>query len=176
MRDPDASFDEFFRLRYRDLVRYVGRLGATVDDAEEAAQDAMMAAYERWHRIRNPDAWVWRVACRAYLRTHRRRRLREVLQPGERLSQPGAVDESDTLAGILQVRGLLLRLAVQQRRVMAWWLDGYRFDEIATKLDVRPATVRSLFRHARARLRDVFRAQSDEEYVRRLSRGNRQRR
>jgi DNA-directed RNA polymerase specialized sigma24 family protein len=59
---------------------------------------------------------------------------------------------------------------------MAWWLDGYRFDEIATKLDVRTATVRSLFRHARARLRDVFRAQSDEEYVRRLSRGNRQRR
>jgi DNA-directed RNA polymerase specialized sigma24 family protein len=83
---PDASFDEFFRLRYRDLVRYVGRLGATLHDAEKAAQDAMMAAYERWQRIDNPDACVWRVACRSYLRTDRRRRLREVLQPGERLT------------------------------------------------------------------------------------------
>jgi RNA polymerase sigma factor (sigma-70 family) len=167
---PDASFDEFFRLRYRDLVRYVGRLGATVHDAEEAAQDAMTAAYERWHRIDNPDAWVWRVACRAYLRTHRRRRLREVLQPGERMNHSTVYDESEALAGVLQVRGLLLRLAAQQRRVMAWWLDGYRFDEIAAKLDVRTATARSLFRHARARLRVLFRAQTDYEYARRPGR------
>jgi RNA polymerase sigma-70 factor (ECF subfamily) len=170
---PDASFDEFFRLRYRDLVRYIGRLGATVHDAEEAAQDAMTAAYERWHRIDNPDAWVWRVACRAYLRTHRRRRLREVLQPGERLTSSTVSDESEALASAFQVRGLLLLLAAQQRRVMAWWLDGYRFDEIAAKLDVRTATARSLFRHARARLRDLFRAQSGHEYARRLDRANR---
>lgn len=173
---PHASFDEFFRQRYGDLVRYLGWLGATVDDAEEAAQEVMTAAYERWHRIRNPDAWIWRVARRAYLRTQRRRRLREVLRPGEWVPQSAVLDESDALASALQVRSLLLRLAIQQRRVVAWWLDGYRFDEIAKKLDVRTATVRSLFRHARVRLREAFRTQSDDEYRRRLNRGYRPRR
>jgi RNA polymerase sigma-70 factor (ECF subfamily) len=164
---PDASFDAFFRLRYRDLVRYLGRLGATVDDAEEAAQDAMTAAYERWHRISNPDAWIWRVACRGYLRTDRRRRLREVLRPGERVPQSAVADESDAFASIQVVRGLLLGLATQQRRVVAWWLQGYRFEEIATKLNVRTATVRSSFRHARVRLREVFRAQAGADVPRR---------
>jgi DNA-directed RNA polymerase specialized sigma24 family protein len=85
-------------------------------------------------------------------------------------------DVSEAVAGAFQVRGLLLRLAAQQRRVMTWWLDGYRFDEIAEKLDVHTATARSLFRHARARLRDLFRAQTGYEYARRLDRGYRRQR
>jgi RNA polymerase sigma factor (sigma-70 family) len=160
-----TDFEAFFRGSYRDLIRYVMMLGASVSDADEVAQEAMTAAYRRWPRIDNPKAWTWRVACRTYLRADRRRRLREVLAPAEHLPDRAGVDPADALLGAYRVRMLLRGLAARQRRVVAWWLDGYQFDEIAEKLDVKTATVRSLFRHARKRLRERFRTESpwDEE-------------
>jgi RNA polymerase sigma-70 factor (ECF subfamily) len=152
----DAEFDRFFRASYRDLVRHVMRFGATLDEAEEAAQEAMTTAYERWTTIANPGAWTWRVACRAYLRVARRRRIREVLAPSDGLPSSWTADGTDALLGTFRVRSLLARLAAQQRRVVAWWLDGYQFNEIANKLDVQTSTVRSLFRHARSRLQRVL--------------------
>jgi len=156
----DVQFDRFFRARYRDLVRHVMRFGATLDEAEEAAQEAMITAYQRWPTITNPNAWTWRVACRAYLRVARRRRIREVLAPAEGLPLVSTPDGTDALLSTFRVRSLLGRLAAQQRRVVAWWLDGYQFNEIANKLDVQTSTVRSLFRHARARLARLLRDQA----------------
>jgi DNA-directed RNA polymerase specialized sigma24 family protein len=65
-------------------------------------------------------------------------------------------DGAEALLGTFRVRSLLARLAAQQRRVVAWWLDGYQFSEIASKLHVETSTVRSLFRNARSRLRRVL--------------------
>jgi RNA polymerase sigma factor (sigma-70 family) len=149
----EIQFDRFFRASYWDLVQHVKRFGATHHEAEEAAQEAMITAYQRWPSIANPSAWTWRVACRAYLRVARRRRAREVLTPLDGLPLAATADGTDALLGTFRVRSMLARLAAQQRRVVAWWLDGYQFHEIAHKLDVKTSTVRSLFRHARARLR-----------------------
>jgi len=163
----DEAFDAFFRARYEDLVRFVMRLGADVHDAEEVSQEAMSAAYERWDDIRDPPAWTWRVACRVYLRRRQRRRRHEMLLPvpllpeaaraGPEPSRPeDAVISSDT------VRRLLRGLARQQRRVVAWWLEGYRFEEIAQRLDIATSTVRSVFRNARERLATRFSELRDE--------------
>lgn len=154
----DRDFDTFFRDRYPHLVAFVMQLGAHRHDAEEAAQDAMVAAYASWHRIDNPGAWTWRVACRSYLRLVRRRRIRELLVPDDRLYH--RPDTTETDADVLwrdRVRGVLSRLADRQRRVVAMWLDGYRPEEIAGRLGIRPDTVRSLFRYARKRLATLFR-------------------
>jgi RNA polymerase sigma-70 factor (ECF subfamily) len=155
--NPDDTFDAFFRARYTDLVAFVMRLGARLPDAEEAAQEAMVAAYASWHRIRDPAAWTWRVAYRSYLRQVRRRRLRESLVSADELGQRAAPDETD--ADVLwrdRFRRLLARLTDRQQRVVALWYDGYLAKEIAERLRIEPGTVRSIFRHARRRLVDVL--------------------
>jgi RNA polymerase sigma-70 factor (ECF subfamily) len=155
--DPNDSFDEFFRARYTDLVAFVMRLGARLPDAEEAAQEAMVAAYASWHRIRDPAAWTWRVAYRSYLRQVRRRRLRESLVSADELSQRGAPDEGvEELLWRDRFRRLLAKLTDKQQRVVALWYDGYLAKEIAERLRIEPGTVRSIFRHARRRLVDVL--------------------
>jgi len=154
---PDETFDAFFRARYTDLVAFVMRLGARLPDAEEAAQEAMVAAYASWYRIRDPAAWTWRVAYRSYLRQVRRRRLRESLVSADELGQRAAPDETD--AEVLwrdRFRRLLARLTDKQQRVVALWYDGYLAKEIAERLRIEPGTVRSIFRHARRRLVDVL--------------------
>jgi RNA polymerase sigma factor (sigma-70 family) len=154
---PDDDFDAFFRSRYTDLVAFVMRLGARLDDAEEAAQEAMVAAYASWPRIRDPAAWTWRVAYRSFLAQVRRRRLREVLVPTEALYQ--RADPAEPEADLLwrdRFHRLLAGLAERQRRIVALWYEGYPVREIAGRLNVEPGTVRSAFRHARARLAGLF--------------------
>lgn len=147
------DFDTFFRSRYAQLVGFIMQLGARREDAEEAAQEAMVAAYSSWHRIANPTAWAWRVAYRKYLARVRQARLRELLVPSDRLQhRPDPAQPLDDLLWRDRARRLLGRLAERQRRVVTLWLDGYRPEEIAGRLGVKPGTVRSLFRHARKRL------------------------
>jgi RNA polymerase sigma factor (sigma-70 family) len=51
---------------------------------------------------------------------------------------------------------LLRRVPLRQRRVLLWrYYDELSFDEIALRLDVRPATARSLLRHGITRLREL---------------------
>jgi RNA polymerase sigma-70 factor (ECF subfamily) len=154
----DDAFDAFFRARYTDLVAFVMRLGARLPDAEEAAQEAMVAAYTSWHRIRDPGAWTWRVAYRSYLRQVRHRRLRESLVSADELVQRPATDSDEAEAEVLwrdRFRRLLARLTEKQQRVVALWYDGYVAKEIAERLRIEPGTVRSIFRHARRRLVDT---------------------
>jgi RNA polymerase sigma-70 factor (ECF subfamily) len=49
-----------------------------------------------------------------------------------------------------------------QRKVLAWTYDGATPEEIATELQMHPATVRSTLRHARAALRSIS-AKEDEQ-------------
>lgn len=159
----DDEFDTFFRQRYTDLVVFLMRLGARLDDAEEAAQEAMIAAYASWPRIHDPKAWTWRVASRIYLRQVRRRRLRELLVPDDALAQRAShyqqAEPSTTEADLVwrdRFRRLLLRLTERQQRVFAMWYDGYLGKEIADRLNVTPGTIRSLLRNARHRLAEIL--------------------
>jgi RNA polymerase sigma factor (sigma-70 family) len=55
--------------------------------------------------------------------------------------------------GQLQIVDLLSQLPSEQRRVAVLFYDGFTYEEIAEVLEKSEATVRSLLRHARERLR-----------------------
>jgi DNA-directed RNA polymerase specialized sigma24 family protein len=52
-----------------------------------------------------------------------------------------------------EVLGVLVRLPYWQRKVMAWYYDGYSIREIADLTGKPESTIRSHLRHARDRLR-----------------------
>lgn len=133
-------------------------MGASRADAEDAVQEAMIAAWQKWESINAPAAWVRTTALRALWR-------RDHLQPPaaaleETSMAPGS--EPDLMVFAEEERlviSLLRRLPAAQRDVAALHYDGLTPDEIATVLGKPAATVRSLLRYARRTLKEVIASQ-----------------
>ena len=81
-----ASPESLFRSEYESLVKALS-LGAGLEAAEDAVQDAFVRLYVEWGRIsayENPAAWVRRVAIHRLIDRHRRlgHRARALLRLG----------------------------------------------------------------------------------------------
>lgn len=59
------GFDPFFNQRYSRTVLLLMVIGANQADAEDAMQEAMIAAWQQWESIRDPTAWLRTTAIRA---------------------------------------------------------------------------------------------------------------
>ena len=69
MNDRHDGFTDFYRNHCLRLVRFLMHSGATFEEAQDAAQDTMVAAFERWSTIRDPAAYVRTTALRTSLRS-----------------------------------------------------------------------------------------------------------
>jgi DNA-directed RNA polymerase specialized sigma24 family protein len=147
-----GSYDDFFLKERVVLTHFVRKLGATWEEANDAAQEAMVAALIRWGAITNPRAWVRIVAERKFVQQKVRHGRGEELaaRPGWGMAavcMPSAENQE-----VQEVLAMIGRLPPSQRRVMAWTYDGYQPGEIAKILGQDAATVRSNLRHARQQL------------------------
>jgi RNA polymerase sigma factor (sigma-70 family) len=141
------EFSQFFMEHYRLVVATVMRAGASIDDAEDAAIEAMAMAQRRFYSLKTPGSWVRLVALRSFIRGRARDRERERReQLAEPLSEPPRPGDSD-LPRV--VHAVLDDLPAAQRLVMALHIDGYTASEIASMIHSSQATVRSNLRHAR---------------------------
>ncbi|NUU25955.1 MAG: hypothetical protein HOV68_31310 [Streptomycetaceae bacterium] len=64
----EAAFTDFYRATMPALVAFLVVRGARLADAADVAQEAMAAAYRRWHALDHPRAWVFRVSARSLAR------------------------------------------------------------------------------------------------------------
>ncbi|MBV8340404.1 MAG: RNA polymerase subunit sigma-24, partial [Candidatus Eremiobacteraeota bacterium] len=65
MLDPNASIEAVWRIESTRLIATLARMVLDVGLAEDLAQDALVAALERWPQDgipRNPGAWLLAVA------------------------------------------------------------------------------------------------------------------
>ncbi|RKF18997.1 RNA polymerase sigma factor [Micromonospora globbae] len=154
------DFDEFFRLDYTRVIHFVRRFGATWQEAEDAAQEAMAAVYKRWNVLsdENPRGYARTVAEHAYARSRvKQRREREsFLVAG--WPNPNSFDLDDVMfrKDTRLTLWALSRLPIEQRRVFAWAMDGFSHKQIAEFLGKPEATVRSNYRHARNKLAELL--------------------
>lgn len=148
--DRATKFSTFYRAELIQVVRFVMRIGATVAEATEAAQTAMVEAWRQWHLITNPRAWVRTVAKRAYYRSVP---VREVVTDAlPELSTVAADARLEISEETRTVLGWLAVLPVKQRLVLAWSLDGFTDEEIAREL----GSTRTAVRKNRQRARDAL--------------------
>jgi RNA polymerase sigma-70 factor (ECF subfamily) len=151
----ESGFASFFRERFSRTVVLLISLGASRADAEDATQEAMVRAWQKWDSIDSPRAWVCTVAYRAYLRhAHARDRHAETLD--ESACEPAAEPDLGAFAGEEQVLRLLRALPPGQRVIAACFYDGLTCEEIAEVVEKPPATVRSQLRHARKALKEMI--------------------
>ena len=153
--DHDA-FSELARVSIGRLY-VVARLILRDDKgAEDATQEALVAAWRRLDGLRDPDrfeAWLHRLLVNACYREARRSRRRGSIEIHvEPLAMPEASlapDGDFDLADRDQLERGFRRLDVDQRTVLVMhYYLGFSLDEAADALGVPPGTVRSRLHRA----------------------------
>lgn len=153
------SFDEFFGESFAPLTRFVMRMGARTDEAEDVVQEVMFQAYRKWNTLETPRAWCYRAASTEFTKVIRRR-----MQEDELLRAIGAVrtkSSSELPHEYEAVRGLIRGLPPAQREALAYTFDGYKPTEIAQIVGKSAEAVRANLREARKRLRQALEEKPD---------------
>jgi RNA polymerase sigma-70 factor, ECF subfamily len=141
VHEGDEAFERFWREHFDELVRRLCAVTGEVDDADDAAQQAMLRAHEYGlARIDNPAAWLFVVGRNSYVSA--RRALRESVSLHEARAVPAPPlpdrDEGIDLAHARQ------QLSERQQTVLTLKYDiGLTSKEIAVLLGVSDGTVRA---------------------------------
>jgi RNA polymerase sigma-70 factor (ECF subfamily) len=133
------------------------------DRADDAVQDALIAAWRGIHALRDPDAWTpWlqRLLVRACYHLARRERRSPVLEL--RLVSDLASPGRDDIAGVadrdLLERGFR-RLTVEQRTILVLhFFVGLSIADLGDVLGIPEATVRSRLHRAKSAMRAALEA------------------
>ena len=154
--DADA-FGELFT-RHRDRLWAVAlRTSGSPEDAADALQEAMIAAFRRAGSFRGDAAvttWLHRIVVNACLDQHRRRKSRPTTTWIESLHER-EYDRDDVANRELQIeleRALATLPDDQRAAIVLVDVEGYSVDEPARILDCAPGTVKSRCSRGRARL------------------------
>jgi RNA polymerase sigma-70 factor (ECF subfamily) len=153
----DVSAFEALVRRYRGLAfglayHQLGRF----EDAEDAAQEAMVEAYLKLGHLREPErfaAWLRRIVTGKAVEVARRRREEPVAPETIEVAQ---ARDAGPLPCVLEahVRDALAQLPPAVRLATTlFYVDGHSYQEIAAHLEVPASTVRGRLQRARAFLR-----------------------
>jgi RNA polymerase sigma-70 factor (ECF subfamily) len=156
-RLASVDFEDFVRAERSKLIWFLMSHGASVHEAEEAAQTSLIEAWRKWETITSPRGWVYRVALRAYWRSAPRPGHRDDLtgELPDRADVPSAADMAEFTAQERLVCAEIARLPAQQRQVALMRYEGYSNREIADQLGVDPSAVRHSVLRAKSRLRHL---------------------
>jgi RNA polymerase sigma-70 factor (ECF subfamily) len=151
-----ADVESAFRRAAPRLLAIAAVIVGNPADAEDVVQDAMIAAWRRWDRIRDPsrrDAWLTRICVRESVNHGKKLRLRWM--------QEGAIDER--LAGPQPAQpetpwdGAFAFLSRRQRAVVVLHYSyGYTLDECSQFMGCRPGTARQHLARALTHLRETL--------------------
>jgi RNA polymerase sigma-70 factor (ECF subfamily) len=154
--ERQAAFQALVGSRLDKAFGLAWHLLGHASDAEDACQEALVAAWTAWPRLRDParfGAWFDRILVNTCIEHLRRRARRPV---SELPDEPG-IAARDLLAGSIaeDMIGRALRgLSPEQRAtvVLRYWAD-LSTEAIAERLGVPPGTVRSRLHYALDALR-----------------------
>jgi|SRR2546425_730572 len=139
------------------------------DDADDAAQDALLAALVKLQQYdpRRPfGPWLMRIVANAATDRRRRRTVRraEPLDPNATVGGPRPDVQTEQRALAQRLREALAELPERRRvAVVLFDVEGYSHAEIAEILGVAEGTVRSEVFHARRRLRVLLADWKEED-------------
>jgi RNA polymerase sigma-70 factor (ECF subfamily) len=148
-----GTFEEFFDAERDRLFRVLCLITGSRHEAEEIAQDAFVAMWERWDRlgaVEDLAGYLHRTAINAFRKRYRRSKL------AIRHAVGGSTVEDvfDAVDARIVVSRALRELTPRQRAaVVLTELLGFTAEAAGKELGIKPATVRALSFQARAALR-----------------------
>ena len=163
------EFMKLYETVYQDLYRVAYYYLGNGADAEDAVQDAVLAAWENFGKLRRKEAfraWIFQILANVCKKSLRRRALRGY--PSENPLQEGNAEKGPAAEGglteRLEILELLSGLDEEERMIILLSVfGGYKGEEIAGILKRRHSTVRSRYRRALKKLERKL--QQEEESV-----------
>lgn len=158
IRRPEehAAFAGLYRDQASAIVAFLLISGAGTEEAWDATQIAFEKAWENWHKLRTPRAWLRTTAWRAYLRTSPNTDDRRTDEPVPDRPDTDMLPEDVVLLAesTAHARALLARLPLLQRLHLAWHMDGFSYTEIAQQTGKKEPAVRQNVSRALRTLRE----------------------
>lgn len=158
-----ASFDAFYALEFPRMVNVAYALSGSRLAAEDLAQEAMVAAYRQWDRVRHlerPGAWVRRVAINLAASAHQRRKaeFRALVRLAPLRTAPLTKLDSESEHVWRRVRRLPRR---QAQAVALFYVDDLSIAEIAEVMECAENTVKAHLHQARQSLARTLRQEGE---------------
>lgn len=162
----DARFEALYRKHYRWVVGYVMRMGFSLEDARDVAQDVLLSVYTSMDRYRgDAERGYLEVAAHNavanWLRakdTHKRRG--KTVSVDEVLGDltVDASQESESIHAERQQRlyAGIERLPESLRVPLLLRLAGYEYSEIQQQLRISPDAVKTRLHEAKNRLKTML--------------------
>ncbi len=156
----EEQFHRLYTEAREDVYHYLLTFQLDPASAQDVTQEVFLRLYSAWKsegQIRNPRAWVFRVAHNLGLTTRKRSARWE---PMEESGPPaGAADpEHQTLhkERAQRIQEALKELSSQQRQVLHLRAEGLKYREIAEAIGIQVSTVSVFLTRALTRLRKAI--------------------
>jgi RNA polymerase sigma factor (sigma-70 family) len=148
-----TEFEAFFRAEQPRLLRAMFVVTVSEQEAEELMQEAFLAVWERWDKVRlmdDPTGYLYRTAMNRFRSRWRRatRAARRSLRPAEARDAFADVDERDAVGRALRATTPRQRAAL----VLTEYL-GFSSEEAGRILGVKDVTVRALASQGRGAMK-----------------------
>lgn len=155
-------------LRGPRLLGHASRLLGDVEEARDTVQDAWIDIFRGLKRLEDIDAfpaWATQIVTRRaarLIKTKQRQRALAVAFKAE-------PEESDQLTGPDAAEAQLVRRAISalppehRATVALFYLEDMSVADVARAMDVPRGTVKTRLMHARAKLKEVLKGESDEQ-------------
>jgi RNA polymerase sigma factor (sigma-70 family) len=145
---PWTGSEAVYTAAYRNLLRVAYVLTGSAPAAEDVVHDVFAKVGPKIDTLDQPVAYL-RVAVVNRCRSLHRR---DVAAP-----RPDDPDDAVMDVGLVELRDALIALPIRQRSaIVLRYLCDLPEEEIASNLNCRPSTVRSLVRRGLAELREVI--------------------
>jgi RNA polymerase sigma-70 factor (ECF subfamily) len=157
--EDDASLESVFITHYARVARTIALVIGDHGRAEELAVEIFL----RWSRMGasnapNPDGWLYRAAANLAVDELRRRARRSKLNQLFRRFQSPATPEE--IHGANQerdrVRQILREMQPRQAELLVLRTQGFSYEELASALNLNPASVGKLLSRARQTFREEY--------------------
>jgi RNA polymerase sigma-70 factor (ECF subfamily) len=158
-----AAFEELVRRYELPVYRVALRMLGNPTEAEDAAQDALVQAWQALPMFRGESSaatWLYRVVTNRCLNLLQRRRLTEPLSESHEapMSEPGQIAETmDTLE--LLKRSMMQLTPEQRAPLVLREFEGLSYEEIGAVLEISVPAVKGRIWRARLELVAVTRPQ-----------------
>jgi RNA polymerase sigma-70 factor (ECF subfamily) len=152
------QLEAFYTTHYQRLVKFLVLLDATIEEAEDAVQNAMLDFARRSGTAKAPSypvPYVQRAAVRFFIkvRQRERERLPRELRGGHLVIEAHLDDRLTHWEDDQYIERLLECLTATQRRVIKLVMDGFSTHEIAEELSKSDENIRQHLKNGRDRLK-----------------------
>ena len=154
---PEAKVEELLKEYHQKIYVYCYNILRSTPDAEDAAQEVFIKAYEskKLMEINNSSAWLYKIAYNHCLNKLKRKKIIEFIP----FTEKGKVQKDDH--SDFELSHILSELKPKERALIVLRIiEDKDFTEIASILDISTPTARKRFERIKSKIQKIIERRS----------------